>query len=191
MRLELFLENEFELPPAIVRDWIESGERKTYQKKDLLLYPFTPSRKIFFIERGLVKLFYDKDTRSVTHTFIAENQFIGRNDLILQDGKPRNIMYGIRAFEKDTVVYELPYSKIDMYARTSLEVSHLIRDILAHHLLHFSNRLSSLQFEDAQVRYEQLLEEQPEIILRAPLGDIASYLGISQQTLSVIRSRIQ
>ena len=53
-----------------------------------------------------------------------------------------------------------------------------------------SLRISSLQFMTAKEKYIQLLEENPNIILRAPLGMIASYLGISQETLSRIRSDI-
>ena len=53
-----------------------------------------------------------------------------------------------------------------------------------------SRRISSLQYMTAKEKYIQLLEENPNIILRAPLGMIASYLGISQETLSRIRSDI-
>ena len=51
-----------------------------------------------------------------------------------------------------------------------------------------SDRISSLQYMTAREKYEQLLKDHPDIILRAPLGTIASYLGISQETLSRIRS---
>ena len=44
----------------------------------------------------------------------------------------------------------------------------------------------SLRFHTAKERYEWLLKEFPDILLHTPLGHIASYLGITQQTLSVI-----
>src|SRR5699024_1184750 len=116
---------------------------------------------------------------------------IGRSDLFFRDKHHKNAMYGLMALESNTTIYALPFSKIQSQAQTNLEINHLIQDILIHHLINFSNRLSNIQFEDAQMRYEQLLEDRPDIILRAPLGDIASFLGISQQTLSVIRSKIQ
>jgi hypothetical protein len=53
----------------------------------------------------------------------------------------------------------------------------------------FSDRLYSLQFHTAQERYSTLLNDHSSILMRAPLGHIASYLGITQQTLSVIRSK--
>ena len=57
-------------------------------------------------------------------------------------------------------------------------------------MIEMSHRISSLQYMTAKEKYIQLLEENPNIILRAPLRMIASYLGISQETLSRIRSDI-
>jgi hypothetical protein len=50
-------------------------------------------------------------------------------------------------------------------------------------------RLFSIQFHSAKQRYEELLENNPGILQRVPLGHIASYLGITQVTLSRIRSK--
>jgi CRP-like cAMP-binding protein len=52
-------------------------------------------------------------------------------------------------------------------------------------------RLESLQFQTAEERYKQLLTESPEIIQRVPLKYIASYLGITQVSLSRIRAQIE
>jgi CRP-like cAMP-binding protein len=46
-----------------------------------------------------------------------------------------------------------------------------------------------LQFSAAKERYHFLLKEYPEIELHIPLGDIASYIGITQETLSRIRAK--
>jgi len=53
----------------------------------------------------------------------------------------------------------------------------------------FSDHLFQIQFQTARQRYQILLENHPDILLRTPLGHIASYLGITQQTLSVIRAQ--
>ena len=55
-------------------------------------------------------------------------------------------------------------------------------------LIQLQQRIVSLQFKSSKERYDSLLEKYPQIELRAPLGDIASYLGITQETLSRIRS---
>jgi hypothetical protein len=49
-------------------------------------------------------------------------------------------------------------------------------------------RIFSIQFESAQQRYEKLLAQQPNIIQRVPLSHIASFLGVTSETLSRIRA---
>lgn len=191
MGLQSFLSAHYHLSPEIIEDIVEAGEQKVFSKNENILKPYQPSRKVFFVEKGLVKMYYEKDIRSITHSFIVENQFIGRSDVFLKSSAQQNIRYGLMALENDTHIYELLFSNIQSHAQTSFEINRLIQDILLYHLMGFSNRLSNLQFENAQERYEQLLLDQPDIILRAPLGDVASYLGISQQTLSVIRAKIK
>lgn len=64
----------------------------------------------------------------------------------------------------------------------------LIRLLLIDVIDIFSERLYAMQLQSAQDRYKSLIEKHPDILLRAPLGHIASYLGITQQRLSVIRA---
>ncbi|HZH95185.1 MAG TPA: cyclic nucleotide-binding protein, partial [Flavisolibacter sp.] len=51
-------------------------------------------------------------------------------------------------------------------------------------------RLYSLRMQRSRERYEYLLEHHPELVLRVPLKYLASYLGIQEETLSRIRSRL-
>jgi len=55
-------------------------------------------------------------------------------------------------------------------------------------MLQLQQRVVSLQFETACQRYKNLLKIYPNILHRVPLGDIASYLGMTQETLSRIRA---
>ena len=54
-------------------------------------------------------------------------------------------------------------------------------------LLELGEKIKDLQFRDAKTRYDNLINKQEDILLRVPLGHIASYLGITQQSLSRIR----
>lgn len=191
MKLDDFLFQHFGLPEEIIVDLVNSGKRKSYKKGETLLPIANLTSKVYFIEKGLTKLFYYKDGKEITHYFLAENSFITRSENFLTgEEAAEKSRYGLMALEKGTVVYEFPFQKIKSWAETSVAMNKVIQEILLTILRGFSNRLNNLQFENAQDRYERLLQNQPEIILRAPLGDIASFLGISQQTLSVIRSKI-
>ena len=55
--------------------------------------------------------------------------------------------------------------------------------------IRLEERFVNAQFKTAKELYENLLEQTPHILERVPLGAVASYLGISQETLSRIRSQ--
>lgn len=192
MKLEEYLSKNFQLPNEILFDLMRSGKRTTLRKGEEILRPGNSSKNIYFIEEGLVKMFYYKDHRSITHYFLLENNFITRAEnfqTISQD--IHGLDFGIEALEHDTSIFQILFSKIQEWSQTSVETNKIIQHILLNILLGFSDRLNNIQFENAQDRYQLLLKNNPQIVLRAPLGDIASYLGISQQTLSVIRSQIK
>ena len=64
-----------------------------------------------------------------------------------------------------------------------------MRSLLIDTLKTFSDRLYAIQFQSAQERYNTLLAQYPTLLQQVSLGHIASYLGITQQTLSVIRAQ--
>ena len=65
-----------------------------------------------------------------------------------------------------------------------------MRLLLVSAIKSLTERLYLVKFQTAQERYQWLLNNYPQILLRAPLGHIASLLGITQQTLSVIRANL-
>ena len=64
------------------------------------------------------------------------------------------------------------------------------RLILEDYYLRLEERMLSIQFKSAKERYTLFSQKRPELIRRAPLGCIASYLGITQETLSRIRAEL-
>lgn len=70
------------------------------------------------------------------------------------------------------------------------EIDRLVRIVYEKYYIRLEERFVNAQFKTAGERYENLLQQTPHILERVPLGHIASYLGISQETLSRIRSRL-
>ena len=58
-------------------------------------------------------------------------------------------------------------------------------------LLATEERLISMLSAIASERYKELLEKEPDLLQRLPLGNIATYLGITQASLSRIRAQIK
>ena len=69
------------------------------------------------------------------------------------------------------------------------EIERLMRIAYEKYYIRLEERFVNAQFKTASERYENLLRQSPHILERVPLGYIASYLGISQETLSRIRSK--
>lgn len=158
-------------------------ERHT--KNTILMMPGANSQKATFVEKGLLRTYYTHNDKDITHFFFEEG-FISMNIDSVFFNQPTP--YGTETLEDvtlRTIQYrdfialseDIPSLK-DYVFLTSIQMVKL-----------FSDRLYSLQFHTAQERYTTLLNEHPSILMRAPLGHIASYLGITQQTLSVIRSK--
>ncbi|MBD1421787.1 Crp/Fnr family transcriptional regulator [Sphingobacterium chuzhouense] len=185
MQLIPYLKTTFGLTDDLLEHLEQVAVTKRYLKKDIILDAAHYSRKVFFIEQGLVRMFYYKSGKAITHYFFSEQTFAGGTESVFYNKKS---MYGIEALEP-SIITLIPFYAIAELASHSIAMNKLIQAILLQALIGFSARLQSLQFETAQERYHKLMEQHPDILLRAPLGDIASYLGISQQTLSVIRSQ--
>lgn len=70
------------------------------------------------------------------------------------------------------------------------EIERLVRIAYEKYYIRLEERFVNAQFKTASERYESLLQHSPHILERVPLGYIASYLGISPETLSRIRSKL-
>jgi CRP-like cAMP-binding protein len=71
------------------------------------------------------------------------------------------------------------------------QIERLFRKIIEQAYVHAVNRMEAIQFHAAEERYAQLLEDKPDLVKRIPLKHIASYLGITQVSLSRIRAAIR
>lgn len=144
-------------------------------------------RTIYFVRTGLARIFYLKDDNEVTEYFAFENDLIIRAESLFT-GKPS--MKAIQALE-NTVFIGIPsealFSLFDQYP----EIERLFRKIIEQAYVATVNRMEAIQFHSAEERYAQLLDEKPDLIRRISLKHIASYLGITQVSLSRIRAAIR
>ncbi len=141
------------------------------------------TKRLLFIESGLLRVFYLKDGKDITHFFFDENYFIA----------PINSIFYNKAERYEWEALETCHVKVILYDDFLLlgeqipKLTHLILDFSIGMLDLFSQKLNLLQFEKALDRYQTFLDMYPNLNNRVSLGDTASFLGITQQTLSVIR----
>lgn len=185
MQLSEYLKIDIGLSDELIVKIDEAYSYEELPKGYKLLLPFNNSRKIFFIEKGLARTFYVKDGRDITHFFSSENNFTGSLDSIFYK---QESPYGIELLEP-SIVRSIDYQVMEGFVSDSVELNNMFRHNLIKLTKCFSDRLYSIQFQNASERYNSMLKVIPDIFSRAPLGHIASYIGITQQTLSVIRGK--
>lgn len=140
-------------------------------------------RNIYFVEKGLLRTFYLEDGKDITLSFIKENGFVASKESLFLNLPSPNTM---EVLENATISY-LNYEVLQKFADTSISVSRLMVYVLGVLAINTEKRIYALQYLTARQRYHQLMTDDPDIILRAPLGMLASYLGMTQETLSRIR----
>jgi CRP/FNR family transcriptional regulator, anaerobic regulatory protein len=143
-------------------------------------------RHVYFIEKGFVRVFYYADGRDITSWFAKEGQIASATDSLFS-GQASD--YNIQLVEDSTLIC-VDYSKLELLFDKYPMVERLARLMTIDTYLKTEDRIKKMLFLTPEERYISLLESFPDIILRVPLGYIASYLGITQETLSRIRARI-
>ena len=142
-------------------------------------------RNIYFINKGLARIYYYKDGIDVTESFAFENNIIVRVESLFT-GKPSR--KAIQVLE-DAEIVAIDANKLFRLYDRHPEIERLFRKIFEASHVDTINRIESIQFHTAEERYKTLLEEAPNIIQRVPLKYIASYLSITQVSLSRIRGQ--
>jgi len=164
---------------------------KTFKKEELskgtiLFRQGDLCRKVFYIEKGLARVFYYSNTgKDITIWFLPETSFVTAIDSFYQF-KPT---YDNCELLEDSVVFTINYSEVEKMLNESSVLSKLAFQFVFGIAKQMSEYIVSIKFQTAEERYQSLLNNYPSIIQRVSLGHIASYLGITQETLSRIRGK--
>ena len=155
-----------------------------YGKGEMILSEGEVCRGISYIEKGLVRQFYHKNGKEVTeHLGVDHTIFMCIESLFKEE--PTRLQ--VEALEA-TLVYILPKSKLEAAAIRNVNIQMLYRKILEESLIQSQVHADLMRFETAPNKYKRLCELSPQVVLRAPLTYIASYLQMTPETLSRIRS---
>lgn len=157
------------------------------KKGDIFLSEGQISTQMCYVYKGLVRQFYYKKNRDLTEHFSCENQMFICIDSFLRQ-RPTNLL--VEALE-NTTLYGIPHDPLIKLASEDYEIEQMYRCLLENSLILSQKKMDSLRLENANERYTRLLKENPEIILRAPLSHVASYLFMTPETLSRVRATKQ
>ena len=153
------------------------------KNKDLQPIGYT-CKTIYFINKGVARIYYYKDGIDITEGFYFENNIIARVESLFT-GKPSR--KAIQILEDAEIVAIDANALFKLYDKFP-EIERLFRKIFEAGHVDTVNRIEGIQFHTAEERYKALLNEANDVLKKVPLKYVASYLGITQVSLSRIRA---
>lgn len=157
------------------------------KKKQVLHNIGDTCKNIYFINKGIARIYYYHDGVDITESFAFENNIITRVESLFTAKPSRK---AIQVLENGKIIAINATLLFELYD-TFPDIERLFRKIFETGYVDTVNRIEGIQFHTAEERYMALLNEQPTLLQRVPLKHIASYLGITQVTLSRIRAAIR
>ena len=155
-----------------------------FAKGEMILKEGEVCKYIYYIEHGLTRQFYFKNGKELTeHLGVDHSIFMCIESLFKEE--PTHLQ--VQAIEP-TLVFGLPKIKLEEVALHNVNIQILYRKILEESLIISQIHADLLRFESAQNRYKRMCKMSPQVVLRAPLVYSASYLQMTPETLSRVRS---
>lgn len=168
---------------AALRSVITIG---AHAKNKVIQRPGTACRTLYFVEEGIARIFYSKSDSEVTEHFAYNGNMIIRAESLFT-GQPTH--KGIQAVT-DIRLATIDARKLFSLFGQHLEIERLFHKLIVREYVASVHRAESLQMKTATDRYLELLHATP-LLQHVPLKHIASYLGITQVSLSRIRAGVK
>lgn len=154
-------------------------------KGHILVKQDTVCNYVYFIDKGLTRTYYLKDGKDVTDWISPENSFACSIISFITRKPDRRIIELL----EPSITFALRYDDLENLCSKHHDIERLFRHLVSFGLIQLQQKFDDLHFSSALQRYRTLMANSPTLIQRVPLGMIASFLGITQETLSRMRSR--
>ena len=184
MNLNDFLKTYVPFTDAELQDILAHFSKEEVYKNQLLVKQGEICRNLYFIEKGMGRSFYLKeDGKEVTQWFFGPGVFMASADSFFN----QTPSYYYLEILEDATLYSISSEKMDLLLAKYHKMEKFARLLSIDMLTKFVLKLNAIQFQTARERYDYMISEFPDISHRVSLGHIASYLGMTQETLSRIR----
>jgi CRP-like cAMP-binding protein len=144
------------------------------------------AREMYFINKGLVRLYYNKEGEEITGFLFREGLFASSYESLLTEAP------GIQTLEtvEDCDLLVISKTALDKLYDDLPKMHILVRKVVEQRFINAQSILSSFILDSPEERYRKFEEQHGELLLRVPQHMIASFLGITPVSLSRIRKRL-
>jgi CRP/FNR family transcriptional regulator, anaerobic regulatory protein len=181
-----YLKTLIPVSPHLETEIARIGKQVEVARGQVLLKTDERCNYIYFVEKGLLRGYYFEEAKEVTSWFAPEGEFA----TCFYGFIARRPSYEFIQSLEDSELIQIAYSDLqDIYLKFP-ETERVGRIVTENYYIKLEERLLNIQFKTAKERYQKFMSAQASLLQRASLGQIASYLGITQETLSRIRAEI-
>ena len=173
----------YPMSPALQEYLYQKMKLVVVPKKAFLLKEGKVCKHLYFINKGLTRCFYNKEDKEVSSWFMKEGDLIISVESFF---KQQPSYENIQAIE-DCELFSISSDELQLIYKKFPEFNFIARVLTEKYYTMSEQRLFSLRMQRASERYALLMGQFPEIIQRVPSTFIASYLGITLETLSRIK----
>ena len=182
-----FLESNIPVEKNNLGEYLTSLKIRKVKKGELLLKPGDTCNYTFFVQKGLLRYFsIDKKGKENILQFATENWFITDRESVYFNLPSK---YYIDALE-DSEVLVLEKNFVEKISEQNDSFAEFNNKLLHNHIRNLQNRIQLLLSATAEDRYLDFIKIYPDILLRVPQLMIASYLGITPESLSRVRKEL-
>jgi len=185
--LTLFFYNSRLVSLSAAKEIADQFTHKVVPKNQLFLTTDKISDEYLFLERGYMRAFaHDTDGNEVTTWFCSPGQVVFEVSSFFNRSRSKESIQALT----DCEGWYITYAQLNNLFHALPEFREFGRSVLVKAFAELKTRMLSAITETAEERYEYLLKTNPEIFQHAPLKYIASYLGITDTSLSRIRKEL-
>jgi len=179
-KLIAFLNSIFPLTPELEAELITILKCKIFNRSEYLLKAGQIARSIYFIEKGLVRCYYKLGDKNISAWFMKEGDVIISVNSFFGQTPSTEYMQSL----EETTVHYISYSELEKLYREFVIFNIHGRKLLTHYYRLSEDRAVSMRSLRAKDRFRWLIENQPDLLQRVPRKYLATYLGVTESTLS-------
>ncbi|WP_298539393.1 Crp/Fnr family transcriptional regulator [uncultured Aquimarina sp.] len=181
------IQNIYKLSDVAIESLKSEVKLKSLKKGSLLFSPQSRHLYISFIEKGLIRAYAFNEGKEITFWFGLEGDIVFPYRTYLK----HEISYETAELLEDCILYQIPLLRFQELFLQNIEWATWGRKFAENQMVDLEQKFIAYQFKSASQRHEELLISKPELFNRIQLQYLASYLGMSQVSLSRIRAGIQ
>ena len=155
-----------------------------FAKGKMILEEREVCENIYYLDKGLIRQFYFKNGKEVTEHLGSDRSIFMCIESLFREIPSFLQVEAIESCQ----IYALPKHRLEQVALHNVNIQILYRKILEESLILSQVHADLVRFETAGDRYKKMCKLMPQVVLRAPLVYIASYLQMTPETLSRVRA---